>query len=73
MSTVFNVIYRDPSFTTMFRHSARRTRAQADRLAMSLMGRGWEVLVDDQQPASGAELNKPIVDVRNESFLEVRI
>lgn len=64
MNTVFNVIYRDLSITTKYRCSARRTRVQADRLAASLKKRGWEAIIDDQQPANGAALNAPIVDVR---------
>ncbi len=64
MKTVCNVIYRDLSITTQYRYSARRTRVQADRLAASLKKRGWEVIIDDQQPTNGAAINAPIVDVR---------
>lgn len=64
MRTVFNVIYRDLSATTQFRCSARRTPTQAKRLEATLKARGWDVIVDDQQPEDGAAINAPIVDVR---------
>lgn len=64
MKTVFNVIYRDLAYTTMYRSSARRTRQQATRLMESLKSRGWEVIIDDKQPANGAAINAPVVDVR---------
>lgn len=64
MATVFNVIYRDLSVTTAYRCSARRTQRQANRLAKTLKAKGWEVTIDEKQPANGAAMNASIVDVR---------
>lgn len=69
MKTAFNVIYRDLSVTSMYRSSIKRTRSQADRLAVELRAKGWEVIIDEHSYAD-AHFDAPIVDVKKILFAE---
>ncbi len=63
LNTCCNVIYRDTSVTAKYRATARISKAEAEEVVCDLKGRGWEVIIDKNQPLNTASLNQPIVDV----------